>query len=68
MTCALCKADYPASYMDIHLKKEHNIEEDPSLGPKVQTYIARGPLVRSMHGSVRRKLTLHPGYNPNTFV
>ena len=35
VTCALCKADYPASYMDIHLKKEHNIEEDPSLGPKV---------------------------------
>ena len=35
VTCALCKADYPMSHMDIHLKKEHNIEEDPSLGPKV---------------------------------
>ena len=36
MTCALCKADYPSSFMDVHLRKEHNIEEDPSLGPKVE--------------------------------
>ena len=36
MTCALCKADYPSSFMEVHLRKEHNIEEDPSLGPKVE--------------------------------
>ena len=40
VTCALCKADYPMSYMDIHLKKDHNIEEDPSLGPKVLYFVA----------------------------
>jgi hypothetical protein len=31
--CVLCDSNYPTSYMETHLKSEHSLEEDPSLGP-----------------------------------